>query len=554
MLIVDDEVGIRNVLTELLRERGFDSSAVATGTEGLKAVVAGFHNIVILDIGLPDIDGTKLLERINAISPDTEVILVTGHATLSTAIEGLRKHIYDYIPKPFKLGQLLESIDGALEHQRLKVENRRMLDQLKYLNNITSQVSRTMDVDLILKQLLFVTMNYFHADSGAIYLRNREEWALKQHSGVTKKFLSDFSVLGADHPIAKEAARSSVSFAADESNGHSAPSWASVPLVYNDRPVGIMVIVVEGGRRFDDEDKRLLSIVGAQAGSSIYNSVAFLRGEEKRTYLEGLIENAPDAVVTYALDGMVRSWNPAAASLYGYGEKEAIGRYLLIVPDDQLEEMRAIMVRVANGEQVSNLETMRTRRDGTLVDVEVGYSPVRDPGGKIVGIASMSRDISDRKRKESDLREKAVNSAQNDAKELIMRLVPLALGRDVSGEERDSQIPMLTSKLGDALFDRYFSTGEAVTSEKMGQAVAGFFNELGGQFEFQVNGNGVVVIGRRCPWHNEELRNPGTCAFTKALSAAFAQRAWGSAKVTISQSLANRDDCCRVVIHRSRSD
>ena len=344
VLIVDDEAGIRNVLTSLLKERGFETATAGTAAEGLRIIGNDFYNVIVLDIILPDLTGTELLDKINRASPDSEVVLITGHASLDTAIQALRKKSFDYIQKPFKLSQLLESIEGALEHQRLIIETRRMLEQLKFLNNISSQIIKTLDLDSVLKQLLYQSMNFFRADSGAIYLKSGQQWMLRQYTGVTKKFVAEFGVLPSDHPIVRDAASAKVNIT-DGNNGHSGSSWASVPLVYLDRPLGVMILTVKSGKRFDDEDKRLLAIVGAQAGSFVYNSVLFGQAEETRSFLEGLIRNTADAIITYSLDGKIRTWNDSAARTYGYTEEEAQGRYMVIVPEDQLEEMRQIMVR-----------------------------------------------------------------------------------------------------------------------------------------------------------------------------------------------------------------
>ena len=390
ILVVDDEPGIRSILTSLLKERGFETSTASTAMEGLKAISNEFYNVIVLDLILPDAAGTQILDKIERTSPDSKVVLITGHASLDTAIEALRKKSYDYIQKPFKLGQLLESIDGALEHQRLTIENRRMLEQLKFLNNISSQIVKTLDLDSVLKQLLYQSMNFFRADSGAVYLKSGDWWTLRQYSGVTKKFITEFGILPQDHPIVRDASSSHVRIT-DGNNGYSGGSWASVPLMYLDSPLGLMILTIKTGRRFDEEDKRLLSIVGAQAGSYIYNSVLYSEAQQTRSFLEGLVRNSADAIITYSLDGKVTTWNDSAARIFGYQEKEALGRYMPIVPEEQLEAARQVFARVGNGEVVTENEALRRRKDGSLVPVTLSYSPVKDSSGKVVGISSISR-------------------------------------------------------------------------------------------------------------------------------------------------------------------
>ena len=292
ILVIDDESGIRDILGQLLRYHGYDVVTAGTGEEGLKALSESFFNIIVLDIRLPDTPGTVLLDKVEEIAPRAKVVLITGHPSVETAIRALRKRTYDYIQKPFKLGQLLESIEGAMEDQRLVVEKERILEQLKFLNDMAVQMDKTMDLDVVLKQLLSLNMSYFRSDSGAIYLKNDNRFVLRQHIGVTKKFIADFGSLPLDHPIVKEAASSRIAFAVNE-NGGGGSSWASIPLICLDRPLGVMVLTARSGAWFDEEAKRLLGIVGAQVGSTIHKSMLYSQAQETKDYLERLIQTRP---------------------------------------------------------------------------------------------------------------------------------------------------------------------------------------------------------------------------------------------------------------------
>ena len=549
ILIVDDESGIRAVLSELRKERGFEISMASTGEEGLKVLTSSFHHVMILDIGLPDIKGTQLLADIESLSPDTEVILISGQASVATAIEAVHKHAYDYITKPFKLGLLLESIEGSLEHQRLRMENRRMLGQLKFLNAVSSEMLKTMGLEKILKQLLFISMTHYHAESGAIYLRSSDSWVLRQHIGVTKKFVSDFERIPLEHPIVRDAMRASISFTNREEMDAAASSTASVPLTYMERAVGVMILIARVGR-FEEEDRHMLSIVGAQAGSAIINSISRRQTQEELRSLESLVKYSADAIITYSLDGMVEDWNPAAQALYGYTEVEASGRYLLIVPEDQLGEMRDITARVAKGELVSGIETVRVCKDGSLVQVSATYSPLKDPQGKIVGFSSISRDISNRR--SAQRRETAPISEDwlRRMREMMADMLPLALQHRMPEEHRSAFILMLAQKLDDAFYAHYFGEDGHIDLIDFGEGMTRLLNDFGGEFEPLVNDSSLTLIGRRCPWNNENLRRPINCHLTKGVCAQFAMHALGNVTISLTESLANSDGCCSILIRK----
>lgn len=123
---------------------------------------------------------------------------------------------------------------------------------------------------------------------------------------------------------------------------------------------------------------------------------------QTKEYMESLINNSADAIVTSDLEGIVRSWNPAAEQIYGYKAEEVIGKFLPFVPASLLEFENENRKKISKGE-VLKLETIRRRKDGKLIEVSLTLSPIKDVTGEIIGISGISRDISDKKRVEKEL-------------------------------------------------------------------------------------------------------------------------------------------------------
>ncbi len=123
---------------------------------------------------------------------------------------------------------------------------------------------------------------------------------------------------------------------------------------------------------------------------------------QTKEYMEGLINNSADAIVTSDLQGIVKSWNPAAEQIYGYKAEEVIGKFLPFVPASLLEFENENRYKISRGE-VLKLETIRRRKDGKLIEVSLTLSPIKDVTGEIIGISGISRDISDKKRVEKEL-------------------------------------------------------------------------------------------------------------------------------------------------------
>ncbi len=120
--------------------------------------------------------------------------------------------------------------------------------------------------------------------------------------------------------------------------------------------------------------------------------------------LGAIVESSQDAITGSTLDGVVTSWNPGAEQLYGYAAAEALGRKIaLVAPPEKQEELKALQEAVAQGRSVT-VETQRLRKDGTIVEVSLSVSPIKNDAGKITGISGIARDITSRKQADKQLR------------------------------------------------------------------------------------------------------------------------------------------------------
>lgn len=121
------------------------------------------------------------------------------------------------------------------------------------------------------------------------------------------------------------------------------------------------------------------------------------RGEEAGRRLAAIIESSADAIISKDLNGIITSWNDGAERLFGYKPGEIIGKPVttLIPPGRQDEEQR-ILGRIRRGEPIEHYETVRQRKDGTLLDISLTVSPIKDEEGRVVGASKIARDISDR--------------------------------------------------------------------------------------------------------------------------------------------------------------
>jgi PAS domain S-box-containing protein len=120
--------------------------------------------------------------------------------------------------------------------------------------------------------------------------------------------------------------------------------------------------------------------------------------------LAAIVESSDDAIVSKDLTGIITSWNSGAERLFGYTADEAVGQSItMLIPPDRLSEEDLVLTRIRAGQRVEHFDTVRWRKDGTLVDVSLTVSPIRDATGVIVGASKIARNISDRKRFEAQV-------------------------------------------------------------------------------------------------------------------------------------------------------
>lgn len=119
--------------------------------------------------------------------------------------------------------------------------------------------------------------------------------------------------------------------------------------------------------------------------------------ENKQALLNAIVMSSTDAIISKSLDGIITSWNPAAERMFGYSQKEAVGKHIsLIIPEDRLSEENFIIGQIRSGKKVNHFETIRKTKNGRLFPISVTVSPVTDKNGRIIGASKIARDISER--------------------------------------------------------------------------------------------------------------------------------------------------------------
>lgn len=141
------------------------------------------------------------------------------------------------------------------------------------------------------------------------------------------------------------------------------------------------------------------NLVGAV--NMLVDQTAGSMADESAQRYTAIIQSSDDAIVAKDLDGIISEWNSGAERLFGYTAEEAIGRPVaMLVPSDRADEEPDILARISRGERIDHFETIRRRKDGSLVEISLSVSPIRNRAGQVIGAAKIARDITERRRAE----------------------------------------------------------------------------------------------------------------------------------------------------------
>ena len=188
--------------------------------------------------------------------------------------------------------------------------------------------------------------------------------------------------------------------------------------------------------------------------------------EESSRRLAAIVESSEDAIVSKDLNGIITSWNAGAERLFGYSAEEAVKKPItIIIPPDRYHEEQQILDRIHSGERVEHLDTVRRRKDGSMINVSLSVSPVRQSDGRVIGASKIARDISERVR--------------NDRRRLAQYTVASLLAGSWTLDEASSAILQTIASTGDWVY-----SGLWIYDNEIGRLrCRGFWHAGSAQFE-----------------------------------------------------------------------
>ena len=314
VLIVDDEPSVAEVFHEFLASQGYTLSLAPSGEEAVKQLAEFRPDMILTDLNLPGLSGLEVMRAAKAVDPEVCVVVVTGYASASTAIDALRQGAYDYVTKPFDLDDVFQIVERGIANRRLKILNRRLLEELRQKNEILREhehqlrervrvatqqmtslyeVGKEISADLELDGRMAIICSRAAGMSGAsaalIYLRQEQSDAfvpaaahgvsLTTGDGPGAAFAVGEGLLGASArdqlAVRVEAAEGAPPIAAPGVTG-GCRSVLATPLVDEAQVIGVLAVIDKPGG-FSADDESFMALFASQSAIALRNAQLYER-------------------------------------------------------------------------------------------------------------------------------------------------------------------------------------------------------------------------------------------------------------------------------------
>jgi signal transduction histidine kinase/DNA-binding response OmpR family regulator len=316
ILVVDDEIQVVHIFRDLLTQQGYEVEDCDNGDDAILKVTNGKFDLVLTDINLPGVDGLEVIRAAKAADKDTCVILITGYASTTTAIDALRQGAYDYITKPFDLWETAKAIERGLETRTLSRENARLLKQLGDANAELQQheeilkrkverathrmaslyeagkaISTSLSLQSTLEVIVAQAARLTASGSCLLFLHDTatDEYSAEAGIGVKRDSFQSLrfgmgvgyhgQVVQTDKPLLVDELETKVG-AEPLFSKLKASSALIVPLRSSESVLGTITCLDHEGGSFTTEDMDVLMMLASQATIAITNAILYERTKE----------------------------------------------------------------------------------------------------------------------------------------------------------------------------------------------------------------------------------------------------------------------------------
>jgi PAS domain S-box-containing protein len=388
ILIVDDHETVRQGVRALLSSRAdwFVCGEAADGLQAVEQAKSLRPDVVLVDISMPRMDGIEATRNIRREVPESVVIVVSQNDPALTKKAAMQAGAKAFVDKARISQDLLRTIESVVRAEA-ELEGNRIRELFMQapaaIGLLSGPEHRWTFVNA---EYLRVTGRHQTQD----FLGKTIRESLPELEGQVFFELLE-TVYKTGVPYVGTEARAVLNRTSTGQPEESYFNFVYQPFRGLDGEIdGILVHAVEVTHQ-------------EQARREVENRA------RATNLLAAIVSSSDDAIVSKKLDGTITSWNQSAERLFGYTAEEAVGQNVaLIIPEDRRNEETKILEQIRRGERVDHFETLRRRKDGSLLELSLTISPVKDASGRIVGASKVARDITERKQIERMLSERAL--------------------------------------------------------------------------------------------------------------------------------------------------
>jgi signal transduction histidine kinase/DNA-binding response OmpR family regulator len=321
IIIIDDEKRMCDSLTALLRDDGYMVKAFQSPPQAAETIRSEKVDLVITDIKMPEMDGLQILQAVKEVDEDIPVILMTGYASLDSAIEAVSLGAYDYLLKPVELAHLEMAVNRALEKRRSGLARLQLLEELKMSNLILNRriselnalyeagksIGSTANLKELLKQIVALASSVTDAQVGSIMLLDEREQYLTIEAAIgldqgiidQTRLPIGTSIAGyvakTGQPLIVEDVEHDPQFQRINQEKYGAASLLCAPLIIKNRVIGVINMAnKQGGEVFTKNDLRLLTTFASQSAVAVDDANQFEKNRRRLIEFEILHEVAAE--------------------------------------------------------------------------------------------------------------------------------------------------------------------------------------------------------------------------------------------------------------------
>ncbi|MDT5122162.1 MAG: two-component system, cell cycle sensor histidine kinase and response regulator CckA [Acidobacteriota bacterium] len=419
ILVVDDEVELKNALVEMLNAQGYVTVGCDSGAEALEALRKQNFDVLLSDLMMPGMDGVTLLRSALEIDQNLVCIIMTGQGTIQTAVDAMKVGAFDYVLKPFRLQALLPVLTRAINMRRLHQENLQLRETVA-IYELCQTIAFTLDRQTLLSKLADAALQQSEADELSILLLTidgSELYVAAVRGENRTRLLNERVPLeqGISSWVARE--RTPLLLEGQVNDARFKAMWPradirsaiSVPLQVAGKLVGIInVNNVSSPRPFTLGQMKALTILASTAAAALESTSLYERVRQAEQNYRSIFENAGEGIFQSTLEGRFITVNPSLARILGYDSPEEVIETITDITHqlyvDPVRRTEATWLQKERG-VLQGLEFEAYRKDGEKIWLSLNRRAVRDENGVEIYREGSIQDITERKRAEEALRE-----------------------------------------------------------------------------------------------------------------------------------------------------